>query len=354
MFMKFEIRLIQFLQAGANDGWTIFFKMFSLMGSWLGVVLVFFAISLKSLKTACAFLGTYLFAIGSQYLLKILIAKERPYLVDSSISKLTDALGNSTPSGHSISAMVIGVFATVAVWKFVSKRYIKISTLIIAILFIGMVGVSRMYLGVHFLSDVLVGFAYGLTVAFLGMILFKLMFSSKWWEKLEKRVKESAFVKRLKHKIVFNKETNLNQEYVSKSKEETIAFAKKLIRKIKKPCIMVLEGDLGAGKTHFVKGLSTGLGSKSQVTSPTFTLLNTYKGRKFNLNHFDMYRLNESAEAFDLGFEEFFENDKLQEYTVVEWAEKTPNLLKKPYIKIKITKLKEENSRKIVVKEEKC
>ena len=76
------------------------------------------------------------------------------------------------------------------------------------------------------------------------------------------------------------------------SAEETMQFAEKLAKVLGKGAVLLLHGDLGAGKTHFVKGFVKGIGSKSVVTSPTFTLLNIYDDGKLPIYNFDMYRLS--------------------------------------------------------------
>ena len=86
--------------------------------------------------------------------------------------------------------------------------------------------------------------------------------------------------------------------------EETMLFAEKLAKTVGKGVVFTLIGDLGAGKTHFVKGFVKGIGSNSLVTSPTFTLLNIYEGGKYPVYHFDMYRLSSREEAEELGFDE--------------------------------------------------
>lgn len=80
--------------------------------------------------------------------------------------------------------------------------------------------------------------------------------------------------------------------------------------------VILLNGDLGAGKTTFTKGLAKALGISDEVTSPTFTILNTYEGGEFTLNHLDMYRIENADELYELGVEDVFDNDSI---TVIEW-----------------------------------
>jgi tRNA threonylcarbamoyladenosine biosynthesis protein TsaE len=103
-------------------------------------------------------------------------------------------------------------------------------------------------------------------------------------------------------------------EFISKSAEETQAFSKRLADLLKPGDVIALEGDLGAGKTTFTKGLAEGLGITRTVNSPTFTIIKEYQGR-MPLYHMDVYRVEDSFE--DLGFEEYFAGDGV---TVVEWA----------------------------------
>ena len=103
-------------------------------------------------------------------------------------------------------------------------------------------------------------------------------------------------------------------EWISQNEEETARFAHELAQKLSSGDVLALEGDLGAGKTAFTKGLAKGLGVTRMVNSPTFTIIKEYMGR-LPLYHMDVYRVSESEE--DLGFDEYFDGDGV---TVVEWA----------------------------------
>jgi tRNA threonylcarbamoyladenosine biosynthesis protein TsaE len=103
-------------------------------------------------------------------------------------------------------------------------------------------------------------------------------------------------------------------EYISNSTEQTKEFAMNLAKLLQPGDVIALEGDLGAGKTTFTKGLAEGLEIKKTVNSPTFTIIKEYQGR-LPLYHMDVYRLEDSDE--DLGFDEYFEGLGV---TVVEWA----------------------------------
>ena len=112
--------------------------------------------------------------------------------------------------------------------------------------------------------------------------------------------------------------------FISKNAAETVALGGRLVKEAVPGAVWALAGDLGAGKTHFVKGLAEGLGVAAAATSPTFTLVHEYTGGRLPLYHFDFYRLESSGEALELGLDEYFEGDGL---TVIEWADKFPALL---------------------------
>ena len=138
----------------------------------------------------------------------------------------------------------------------------------------------------------------------------------------------------------------------SQSEEITKQIAKKYAQSIKSPCVISLVGDLGAGKTTFTKGFAEGLGITDTITSPTFTIMNEYQGTTFPLYHFDMYRISNSDELYELGFEDYL-NSKSSPFvktglTLIEWPENIKSILPKDYVKIEIQKLGE-NKRKFII-----
>ncbi|QHS24128.1 tRNA (adenosine(37)-N6)-threonylcarbamoyltransferase complex ATPase subunit type 1 TsaE [Virgibacillus sp. MSP4-1] len=116
----------------------------------------------------------------------------------------------------------------------------------------------------------------------------------------------------------------------SKSADETMAFASRLAKQLQPGDVITLEGNLGAGKTTFTKGLAKGLDIKRTVNSPTFTIIKEYEGI-YPLYHIDAYRLGDHEE--DLGLDEYFEGDGI---TVVEWAKFIEDELPEEYINIQI------------------
>ncbi|HHW38730.1 MAG TPA: tRNA (adenosine(37)-N6)-threonylcarbamoyltransferase complex ATPase subunit type 1 TsaE [Bacillales bacterium] len=129
----------------------------------------------------------------------------------------------------------------------------------------------------------------------------------------------------------------------SNSAEQTMDFAKKLAQRLDKGTVITLEGDLGAGKTTFTKGLAQGLGITRTVNSPTFTIIKEYTDGKLPLYHMDVYRLEESDE--DLGFDEYFHSDGV---SVVEWAKFIEDMLPAEILKININYVND-TDRKIIL-----
>ncbi len=121
----------------------------------------------------------------------------------------------------------------------------------------------------------------------------------------------------------------------TKTERGTRAAARRLAATLRGGEVIVLRGDMGAGKTVFAKGIAEGLGIKQTVVSPTFTIGASYSGR-LNMHHFDMYRLHSQDEAEETGITELLGSSG--GVCVIEWAERIPGLLPKEYITVKIQK----------------
>jgi tRNA threonylcarbamoyladenosine biosynthesis protein TsaE len=121
---------------------------------------------------------------------------------------------------------------------------------------------------------------------------------------------------------------------ISKSAAETFEFGRQLADKLQAGDILALTGELGAGKTCFVKGLARGLGVTQAVTSPTFTLIHEYRGGRLPLFHVDLYRLDSVAQALAVGIEDYLNGAGV---TVIEWAEKIAPLLPARTIHVRLT-----------------
>ena len=129
---------------------------------------------------------------------------------------------------------------------------------------------------------------------------------------------------------------------ISHSPEETRALGEKLAARLAPGDVVLLEGELGAGKSELARGIARGLGVTETVTSPSFTILNVYESGRCPLYHFDWYRLESAEELFELGLEEYLGGDGI---AVVEWAEKCPEALPKKTIRIRLEATGDEERR---------
>jgi tRNA threonylcarbamoyladenosine biosynthesis protein TsaE len=112
----------------------------------------------------------------------------------------------------------------------------------------------------------------------------------------------------------------------SHSPAETFAMGQKLAATLRAGDVLALDGDLGAGKTQFIKGIVAGLGHAGDVTSPTFTLIHEYTGGRLPLFHFDFYRLETDDDALRIGLDDYLAAGGI---VAIEWAGKFPALLPK-------------------------
>ncbi len=136
-------------------------------------------------------------------------------------------------------------------------------------------------------------------------------------------------------------------EFISHSREETIAFAEQFGKTVPEGAVLCFFGDLAAGKTTFIKGLSHGFGAvaEDEVSSPTFVILNIYEGKKI-IHHFDLYRL-EGPEAFlSMGFDQYLGGEGI---ACIEWSEKISSILPKNAYTVTLTTLGEDR-RKINIR----
>lgn len=135
-------------------------------------------------------------------------------------------------------------------------------------------------------------------------------------------------------------------ELISHSELETIEFAKEFASKLSKGDVVVLTGDLGAGKTKFTQGILTYFNLEDEISSPTFTIVNEYKKDDINIYHFDVYRLEGVDEFLAIGGDEYFEKG----ISIIEWGELISEVLPKNSIKINISKdMDNENNRIIKI-----
>jgi len=127
-------------------------------------------------------------------------------------------------------------------------------------------------------------------------------------------------------------------KYMTNLPAETEAVGLTLGEILMPGAVIAFRGDLGAGKTTFIRGLARGLGYKDLVTSPTYTIVNEYLGGRLPLFHFDMYRLASSDDLWDIGWEDYLERGGI---CAVEWSENVADALEDPIV-VTIEKLTED------------
>ncbi|GEN49611.1 tRNA (adenosine(37)-N6)-threonylcarbamoyltransferase complex ATPase subunit type 1 TsaE [Alkalibacterium pelagium] len=132
---------------------------------------------------------------------------------------------------------------------------------------------------------------------------------------------------------------------ITHSEEETKALAKRLTDQLKPGMTLLLEGQLGAGKTTFTKGIAEALGISRAVKSPTYTLIKEYTDGKFPLYHMDLYRLEDSEDE-DLGLDDYFFGEGI---TVVEWGSFMKEDLPEEFIAVTIRTSEDLNDREIIL-----
>ena len=121
----------------------------------------------------------------------------------------------------------------------------------------------------------------------------------------------------------------MREEHTTSSEQETLALAGAFARRLQRGDVVALRGELGTGKTRFVKGICEAFGASQRVSSPSFIILNRYEAkdqhhRELLIYHLDLYRVRSVEEIYDLGYEEFFYGDGI---TLIEWAEQLGDLL---------------------------
>lgn len=131
--------------------------------------------------------------------------------------------------------------------------------------------------------------------------------------------------------------------FTSNSPAETEAIGRQLAQEIGIGSVLALKGDLGSGKTVFVKGLVAGLGSRADVTSPTFTIVHEYRQGRMPVYHFDFFRLENGEPVARLGLDDYFFGDGV---SVIEWADRFPELIPQQARWI-LFEIKSENQRAI-------
>ena len=131
-------------------------------------------------------------------------------------------------------------------------------------------------------------------------------------------------------------------EYITKSFEETLQIAREYTKTLKGGDVVLLNGEMGAGKTVFAKGVALALGIEDEITSPTYAYMNDYDGK---LYHYDCYRLSSGEDAEALGLTDYF---YLKGICLIEWAQNIADALPKNCKPVEINKI-DDNTRKIIL-----
>lgn len=139
------------------------------------------------------------------------------------------------------------------------------------------------------------------------------------------------------------------KKIVTYSEEETKKIARKIASEINGEKVIVLNGELGAGKTKFTEGFLSCFGLEQEISSPTFTIVNEYQNEKATIYHFDVYRLSDIDEFYAIGGEEYFSKG----ICIIEWGDIIEEALPKHYMKIDIKKDDEDINKRIIEIEEK-
>lgn len=129
------------------------------------------------------------------------------------------------------------------------------------------------------------------------------------------------------------------KRFATTSREETIALGERLGSSLRAGDVLVLTGDLGAGKTQLIKGIAAGLGVKADVTSPTFTIEMVYEGADLPLYHFDLYRLDSADELEDTGIFDVLGSDGV---CAIEWGEQFADEIGDARVDVYVTRLEDE------------
>ena len=133
-------------------------------------------------------------------------------------------------------------------------------------------------------------------------------------------------------------------QIISNSQEDTMALGKKIARGLKQGMIIILTGDLGAGKTKFTEGVLDYFGLTDEISSPTFTIVNEYQTENLNIYHFDLYRLEDLDEFYAIGGEEYFDKGAC----IIEWGKMIEHDIDQNYLKITFKYDEQDENKRII------
>jgi tRNA threonylcarbamoyladenosine biosynthesis protein TsaE len=138
----------------------------------------------------------------------------------------------------------------------------------------------------------------------------------------------------------------MSETYLSHSEEETVETGKRFAKRLQTHDVVALYGDLGSGKTRFIKGICHGLGVEEHVASPTFTIINEYECDGLKIHHFDFYRLGSISELREIGFDEYIDGEGI---CVIEWADRVKELLPSGRYDVYMSFVDSPDCRKIII-----
>ena len=136
--------------------------------------------------------------------------------------------------------------------------------------------------------------------------------------------------------------TDMTETFMLKNEEDTMALGRSIAEKLKAGDVLALRGDLGTGKTFLTRAIAQGLGVPSRISSPTFTIVQEHEGGRLPLYHFDVYRVSDEDELFEIGFYEYFKKGGV---CVIEWADLIEDMLPEGTVFIDLARGEEENER---------
>ncbi len=172
--MDFEIKIIEFLQAGRSPFFDVAFQLISSIGSIAGVVVTCLLFLMFKKKLCFWYLFTYGFVYLTISALKLFVHRERPFNAVEGIENIGDVVnGYSFPSGHAACATTIAIFLCYFLWQQFKIKQMRACIIVFGMLFVGLVCLSRMYLGKHYLTDVLAGVAVAAAVSTAGLLFMR-------------------------------------------------------------------------------------------------------------------------------------------------------------------------------------
>ena len=177
--------IIKILQKHGSFGLDVFFGVFSYLASFIGFVFVFFIFLYLNKKYALFYLFCYFFIMFINSIIKELVGRPRPYQIDNQIINIIGEMGKSFPSWHMASITIIMIFLLFYIFKHSKTKTTKILFTIFAILFEIIVAISRMYLGQHYISDIVAGVLLAFLFVFIITIIYnkicKKLFKKSMW-----------------------------------------------------------------------------------------------------------------------------------------------------------------------------